>query len=90
MKKSNLTNEELSKHFDNPFDLVNHAIGVAKHMVGSGHELADQSDRNAAVVVLKKVLKEQEFQKVNEELVELKKQSSDHDEDLPNPMMQVV
>lgn len=71
MSKKSLTNEELTKRFDNPFDLVNHAIDVAKHLVESGHELSEAQDRNSAVVVLKKVLKEQETQKQNQSLADL-------------------
>lgn len=84
--KKKLTNEELSKHFKNPFELVNHAIGVAKHLVQAGHDLTDAGDRNTASVILKRVLKERE----SEELLGHEKASTTEDKDLPDPMLQAV
>lgn len=37
--KNTLTNEKLSKRFDNPFALVNYAIGLAKIRVHRGEGL---------------------------------------------------
>lgn len=34
--KDNLTNEAVSKHFDNPFSLVNYAIQMAQKMISKG------------------------------------------------------
>jgi len=56
-KNKKLTNEELTKLFNNPFDLVNHAIDIAKHLVECGHELTDVGDKNSATIILKKSLK---------------------------------
>ena len=37
--KDTLTNEKLNQRFDNPFALVNYAIGLAKVELGRGDEL---------------------------------------------------
>lgn len=34
-----LTNQELGSRFANPFDLVNYAIGIARHRIHSGREI---------------------------------------------------
>lgn len=90
MKKKKLTNEDLTRHFKNPFDLVNHAIGVAKHLVESGHELSEVNDRNSAVVVLKKVLKEQENEERNRALADLEDKTVGEGKDLPTPLEQAI
>ena len=33
-----LTNEELNKHFENPFKMVNHAIKLAHQLIERGEE----------------------------------------------------
>ena len=38
-KKSSLTNEELTKLYSNPFELVSNAIDIAHQVVGAGKEL---------------------------------------------------
>lgn len=90
MKKKNLTNEELSRHFDNPFDLVNHAIHLAQHLIRSGHELTENQDRNSAAVVLKKVLREQENQKKSKELADLESKGISEDKSFPDPLLQAI
>ncbi len=65
----NLTNEELSKLFDNPFDLVNHAIGVAHHLVESGRELSDSSGKNCATQILKKMVKDHQGEEMSRQVL---------------------
>ncbi len=64
-----MTNEELSKRFDNPFTLVNYAISLAKTMILRGEEI----DTNPAVDVINAIeehrdLAIQEEGKIEEEL----------------------
>lgn len=90
-KTNKLTNEELTKHFSNPFELVNHAIDLAKNMVGGGHELSDLGDKNAAGIILAKVLKNRESEEKSEALMELEqKKSVAEDKDLPGPFEQAI
>ncbi len=90
-KKKKLTNEDLTKLFDNPFDLVNHAIDVAKHLVQSGHELTEVGDKNSATIILKKVLKEREDAEKNDNLVEFEKRESlSDDKEIPDPLQQAI
>lgn len=89
--KKKLTNEELTKHFTNPFELVNHAIEVARHLVRSGHELSDATDRNSATLILKKVLKEREFEEKSAQLKDLEQKGAHReDKDLPDPLLQAI
>lgn len=89
--KKKLTNEELSKHFNNPFELVNHAIEVARHLVRSGHELSDATDRNSASLVLKKVLKERELEEKSIQLKEIEQKNAQReDKELPDPLLQAI
>ncbi len=90
-KKKNLTNEELTKLFKNPFDLVNHAIDVAKHLVEAGHELTDVGDKNTATVILRKVLKDRQDEEKNEDLIEFEERESvSEDKDVPDPLLQAI
>lgn len=91
MKKSKkITNEELAKHFSNPFELVNHAIDLARHLIHSGHELSETNDRNSASIVLKKVLKERDDEEKGEDLIEVEKKISPSDHDNLNPLQQAI
>lgn len=55
--KEHLTNEALLKQFGSQFELVKHAIGIAKHMIRSGQESAIHSD-NPALEVLAQIAEE--------------------------------
>lgn len=89
-QNQNLTNEKLTTLFDNPFDLVNHAIGVAHHVIESGRELGEGSDQNSASQILKKVLKERQSELQSQEILEKEKQHPASDKDLPDPMLQAI
>lgn len=52
--KEYLTNEALLKEFGSQFELVKHAIGMAKHMIRSGKDAALHSD-NPALEVLEQL-----------------------------------
>lgn len=45
-KRRQLTNEQLSKRFRSQFDLVNHAIRMAGHLILSGHAPGPGSSDN--------------------------------------------
>jgi hypothetical protein len=47
-----LTNEQISKRFKSQFDLVNHAIRMAGHMIHSGHAPSPGSADNIVNDVL--------------------------------------
>ena len=48
-----LTNERLLKRFKSQFELVDHAIGIAAHMIHSGKEGRGKSDnQNVALEVI--------------------------------------
>lgn len=50
------TNESLSKKFDNPFFLVNHAIALAENMIRSGREpYVDIDCDNLAMIALEEI-----------------------------------
>jgi len=84
-KNTNLTNEKLTKLFDNPFDLVNHAIGIAHQLIESGRELAEGSELNPATQILKKILKERQAEVQSQEMLDADKDvSSKSDKDLPD------
>lgn len=55
--KDYLTNEAIKKRFDNQFDLVNYAIGVAKDMIlaGRGPRIRTQTE-NPALQVLEEIV----------------------------------
>jgi DNA-directed RNA polymerase subunit omega len=55
--KGNLTNEAIKKRFDNQFDLVNYAIGIAKEMIlaGRGPRVKTQTE-NPALQVLEEIV----------------------------------
>ena len=89
-QQKNLTNEKLTNLFENPFDLVNHAINMAHQMIESGKELGDNTDQNAATQILKKVLKERQAEKQSEEILRVEKTPSLNDKDLPDPMLQAI
>ncbi|MCH9633904.1 MAG: hypothetical protein S4CHLAM7_06380 [Chlamydiae bacterium] len=89
--RKKLTNEELTRQFKNPFELVNHAIKLAKHLVESGHELSELGDKNAASIVLKRVLKEKEDEEKNLELIQFENEETlSDDKELPNPLLQAI
>lgn len=56
-RKDNLTNEKIKKRFDNQFDLVNYAIGIAKDMINAGRapRIKTQTE-NPALLVLEEIL----------------------------------
>lgn len=74
-QEKQITNEKLKHLYENPFDLVNHAIKVAHHMVASGQLLSNNLDKNSATVVLKKVVKDKELDDCSLELVEQTEES---------------
>jgi hypothetical protein len=43
-QRTPLTNEELCGLFPNPFELVNHAINLAKRLIKSGHTIQSHPD----------------------------------------------
>lgn len=84
-KKTDLTNEKLTKLFSNPFELVSNAINIAHQVVGSGRELRDGTNRNVASQILSKILKDHETEKRSQEILDIDKKkgsSSDSDETL--------
>lgn len=90
-KKTNLTNEELTKLYSNPFELVSNAIKIAHQVVGSGRELKDSTTKNVATQILNKILKDHETAEQSQEM--LKKDhtpSASHGKDFPDPMLQAV
>lgn len=90
-QNNNLTNEKLTKLFENPFDLVNHAINIAHQVIESGRELGEGSEQNAATQILKKVLKERQVEAQSEEILELDANATNpSDKDLPDPMLQAI
>lgn len=89
-KHVNLTNEKLTDLFDNPFDLVNHAISMAQQVIASGKELGDSTDQNSATQILKRVLKERQAEVQSEKILEQGKNSSTTDKDLPDPLLQAI
>ena len=90
-KKKDLTNEKLTKLFNNPFELVSSAINIAHQVVGSGRELKDGTDRNVASQILRKIVKDSETEKQSEEILEMEKnQTITNDKDLPDPLLQAV
>jgi hypothetical protein len=59
--KDRLTNEAISKCFNNQFDLVNHAIGIAVDMIhaGRGPRVRTETE-NTALQVLEEILAEKD------------------------------
>lgn len=53
MSKNTLTNEKLNQRFDNPFALVNYAIGLAKIRVQKGEGL-DSNPANDVLAIIAK------------------------------------
>lgn len=50
-----LTNEEISKRYRSQFDLVNHAIRLASHLIQSGYEPSPAVAENIVNDVLKDI-----------------------------------
>ncbi len=73
----NLTNEKLSKLFDNPFELVNHAIKLARSVITSGHGIGEGADRNSATQILKQILRDKQAEKQSQDLLEQEKQQEE-------------
>lgn len=81
-KKTDLTNEKLTKLFSNPFELVSNAIKIAHQVVGSGRELRDGTNRNVASQILSKILKDHETEKRSQDILDIdKKKGSPNDSD---------
>ncbi len=55
--KNSLTNEELRERFDNSFQLVNYAIGIAREKILKGEEL----DSNPSSKILEMILDNKEL-----------------------------
>lgn len=54
--KGNITNEKLSKKFENNFDLVNYAISLAENMIKTGRDSRVKSDvQNRAMLILEEI-----------------------------------
>lgn len=52
----NLTNEEISKRFNNQFDLVNYAIGLATNMIQTGRDpRVKMNTENPALLILEEI-----------------------------------
>lgn len=91
IKKKDLTNEQLTKLFKNPFDLVNCAIHIAHQVVGNGRELKEGVNKNIASQILCKILKDHETEKQSESMLEGEKHHhSSHDKDFPTPLLEAV
>lgn len=85
VKKNDLTNEKLTKLFNNPFELVSNAINIAHQVIGSGRELRDGTNRNVASQILNKILKDHETEKRSHEMLDVeKKKGSSSDLDSTN------
>ncbi len=55
-KKTNFTNENLSKKFKSNFDLVNYAIQLAENMIESGRDARVKSEvQNRAMLILEEI-----------------------------------
>jgi DNA-directed RNA polymerase subunit omega len=55
-KGKNITNEKLSKKFENNFDLVNYAISLAENMIKTGRETRVKSEvQNRAMLILEEI-----------------------------------
>ena len=55
--KDSLTNEIISKRFENQFDLVNYAIGIAQEMIHSGRGPRVKTDtENPALQVIEEII----------------------------------
>lgn len=74
---TNLTNEKLSKLFDNPFELVNHAITLARAVIASGQGIGDGADRNSATQILKQILRDKQVEKQSQDLLDHEKQQEE-------------
>lgn len=74
---TNLTNEKLSKLFDNPFELVNHAITLARSIIASGHGIGDGADRNSATQILRQILRDKQVEKQSQDLLDHDKQQEE-------------
>lgn len=70
-RKETLTNEKLvADRFDSLFDLVNHAIGVAKDKIKSGRDTHIKTDiRNTAYQILREIEEGKDLLEVEEEEV---------------------
>lgn len=75
--KNNITNERLSKRFDNPFALVNYAIGLARAMVLRG----DGLEENPANEVLELIAKGHNFEADLEDDLDDEEDEDEEDEE---------
>lgn len=61
-EKQPLTTQYLGDRFSNPFDLVNHAIKLARNKIASGRSpRVDTTVRNEAYIVLAEIAQKKDF-----------------------------
>ncbi len=75
LKQVTLTNEKLRGLFDSPFELVNHAIAIARHMIESGEGINDGMDKNPANRILNRMVKDREMEEKSKTLLQMDKKS---------------
>lgn len=74
--KNSLTNEQLSKRFDNPFALVNYAIGLAKIRVHRGEGL-NSNPANDVLELIAKGLDRSEDEEEEDEEEEIEEEETE-------------
>jgi hypothetical protein len=69
--KKNLTNEKISKKFDNQFDLVNYSIQLAANMIHTGRSSRVKIDtENPALIIYEEILEGKDYFEEKKKMLE--------------------